>query len=104
MKRHLAVAALTAFGICAAVPALSANCAQRTEVVEKLASKYDEKLAAGGLQKTRSDKSFMEIWASSKTGTFTVLITSPQGVSCIVAAGTDFFKASDAPEPDGSES
>lgn len=104
MKRHLALAVLASLGLATAAAAQSANCGLRDNVVEKLASKYDEQLAAGGLQKSRMTQSIMEIWASSETGTFTVLITSPQGVSCVVAAGTDFFKAEAVPKVQGSAS
>lgn len=104
MKRHLTLSALTATALAAASMAQAANCGDRDKVVEKLASKYDEHLTAGGLQQTRSALSVMEIWASSKTGTFTVLITSPEGISCVVAAGTDFFDAEEAPRVKGSAS
>ena len=81
------------FGMAAmAPPALAANCAARDSVVESLESKYAERLTAGGLQATRGNQSVMEIWASTETGTYTVLITNAHGISCIVAAGTDFFK------------
>ena len=104
MKRHLTLAVLTAVGLAVAPVAHAANCGERTKVVEKLASKYDEHLTAGGLHKTRSAQSIMEIWSSSTTGTFTVLITSPQGISCVVAAGTDFFEAEEMPRVKGSAS
>lgn len=103
MKRHLTTAALIATALAAApVTAQAANCGLRTQVIEKLENKYDEHLTAGGLQKTSSAQSVMEIWSSSKTGTFTVLLTSPQGISCVVAVGTDFFKAAEAPQVQGS--
>lgn len=104
MKRHLSVVVLTSLAFVTAMPAQASNCGQRDLMVEKLATEYHEHLAAGGLQKVRSAEAILEIWASSKTGTFTVLITNPQGVSCIVAAGTDFFKASEKPEAEGTES
>ncbi|WP_245706523.1 hypothetical protein [Ruegeria marina] len=59
--------------------------------------KYSEQLTAGGLQPTRSGQSVIEFWASTETGTFTVLLTDANGVSCIVAAGTDYFQASPVP-------
>ena len=83
---------------------LAGNCAARDTVVDRLQSKYDETLAMGGLQGTQNTQSVMEIWASRDTGTFTVLLTSPSGVSCIVAAGTDFFEATPtSPEKPGTE-
>lgn len=104
MKRHLTLAALTSLALVTAMPAHATSCGMRDKMVEKLETKYREHLAAGGLQKVSSVDAVMEIWASSETGTFTVLITNPQGVSCIVAAGTDFFKASEKPKVEGSES
>ena len=48
-------------------------------------------LVAGGLQANQNVQTMVEVWASEKTGTFTMLLTSPEGVSCVVAIGTDFF-------------
>ena len=93
------------FGMAAlAPPVWAANCAERTSVVERLETKYSEHLTVGGLQKTNDAHSVMEIWASSETGTFTVLVTSAYGVSCIVAAGTNFFHIKQMLEPEGTAS
>ncbi|MEM1352379.1 MAG: hypothetical protein AAGF27_08535 [Pseudomonadota bacterium] len=105
MKRHLKTAGLVATALVAAPTTLvaqTANCGLRVQVIEKLQSKYDEHLTAGGLQSVSDKQSVMEIWASSETGTFTVLLTNPQGISCVVAVGTDFFKTAEAPDVKGS--
>ncbi len=67
--------------------AQAAKCAQRDDLVSRLESKYSEKLSARGLQ---SEKSMIEVFASVTSGTFTVLLTNPQGVSCVVGAGTNW--------------
>jgi hypothetical protein len=104
MFKRLLALSLT-FGMAAlAPPAFASNCAQRATVIERLETKYSEKLTVGGLQKNRTAQSVMEIWASDETGTFTVLLTNPNGISCIVAAGTDFFKAAPKEEPKGTAS
>lgn len=93
------------FGMAAtAPPAFAANCAARDTVIARLQSSYSEDLKVGGLQKVRSKQSIMEIWASDETGTYTVLLTDANGISCIVAAGTDFFKATPKDEPKGTPS
>ncbi|MDJ0631080.1 MAG: hypothetical protein QNJ44_22675 [Rhodobacter sp.] len=46
-------------------------------------------LAAGGL---RSQVQLFEIWASEATGTWTVLLTRPDGTSCVMATGTHWFR------------
>lgn len=72
----------------AASGADAANCALRDKVVERLETRYSEHLIARGLQ---SRHALMEIFASTDTGTYTVLITNAQGVSCVVSAGTDLI-------------
>jgi hypothetical protein len=90
------------FGMAAtAPPAYAANCAARDTVIARLQTAFSEDLKVGGLQKVRSKHSVMEIWASDETGTYTVLLTDANGISCIVAAGTDFFKAIPKDDPEG---
>lgn len=74
-------------------PAFAQNCAERDHVIEKLRKTYSEELMFGGLQKTRGKRSVMEVWVSEEKGTYTVLVTHANGLSCIVAVGTDFFEA-----------
>jgi len=74
------------------VAAQNLHCAARDRMVERLESKYSEVLTAGGLQGSTANATLIEVWASQKTGTFTVIMTNPQGVSCIVAAGTDWHQ------------
>lgn len=76
-----------------AFPAQAQNCAEREKVIAKLRDSYSEELAFGGLQKTRGAQSVMEVWTSEETGSYTVLVTHANGISCIVAVGTDFFEA-----------
>ena len=82
----LKLSALTAavLGI-AAVPALAQTpCGQRTDIIQVLAEKYRESHQASGLQ---SASAMVEIWASPETGTWTILVTQSNGVSCVVASG-----------------
>ncbi|WP_424832107.1 hypothetical protein [Ruegeria sp.] len=91
-----------AFGMAAtAPPALAQTCAQRDHIITKLQDSYSEELAFGGLQKSRNTQSVMEVWTSKETGSYTVLVTQPNGISCIVAVGTDFFEAVPKITPDG---
>ena len=98
-KRLISGAVL--FGMAAAAPPVLAQgmqCAARDRVVERLESKYTEVLTAGGLQgATTGRTTLVEVWASEKTGTFTVIMTNPQGVSCIIAAGTDWHQETPVP-------
>ena len=61
-------------------------CGNRTEIVKRLESRYDEKASALGLAATGG---VIELFTSEK-GTFTLMITQPNGVSCLVAAGDNW--------------
>lgn len=87
MKGLFLTTALAVASTCAQ----ASNCALRTDVIERLQSKYSEALVAGGLQGTQNVQTMVEVWASGETGTFTVILTNPKGISCVVATGTDFF-------------
>ncbi len=83
---------ITIFGTLALAPPVLAQgtaCAPRDAVVSRLATKYGEVLAAGGL---RNAGQLVEIWAAPDTGHWTALVTTPEGISCILAAGTDWHQ------------
>ena len=84
--------------------AAHANCALRDVVVEKLQNKYAEQLTAGGLHSSQSKTAMVEVWASPETGTFTVMLTRPNGISCIMASGTDWFDHAITAAPKGTAS
>lgn len=86
MRRILTGLALLAVTIPATAHAQSA-CAERDTVVEKLEAKYGESFAGGGLQ---SANSVFEVWFSKEKGTWTILLTRADGVSCIMASGTNW--------------
>jgi hypothetical protein len=67
-----------------------AACAERDMVVEKLEGRYGEAFAGGGLQ---SSSSVFEVWFSEEKGTWTILMTRPNGLSCIMASGTNWREA-----------
>lgn len=64
--------------------AQSQTCAKRTQVVERLSEKYGETLQSVGMH---SNNGLLEVYASEATGTWTILVTTPDGTSCLIAAG-----------------
>lgn len=62
----------------------TAACAKRELVVKKLEQGYGEILRSMGLQKSQG---IVEIYSSETTGSWTILMTRPDGVSCLIAAG-----------------
>lgn len=77
----------------AQTPPRTPQCAPRAEVLELVEGQQGQSRRAIGLS---SHMTVMELYASEARGTWTLLVTLPSGLSCLVAAGTD-FEASLAP-------
>lgn len=75
-----------------AVAGPSNKCAPRGTVVGHLADKYGEARRAIGLA---GQNQVVEVYASDETGTWTILVTSPAGISCLVASGDSFEALAD---------
>ena len=80
--------AATLFGLLAATPPALAQsaqqCAPRDVVVAKLKTKHGESARAVGISGGRAA---FEIWASSEKGSWTMLVTRTNKMSCIIASG-----------------
>ncbi|MDW4498657.1 hypothetical protein R5H30_11740 [Sulfitobacter sp. D35] len=60
------------------------RCAPRDLIVERLESRYEEHAKGAGLQ---TDTRLIELWSSKGGATWTILLTTPDGRTCILAAG-----------------
>ncbi len=63
------------------------NCAPREMVLERLADKYGETRQSIGLG---ADNAVVEVFASSDTGSWTITVTTANGLTCLVASGQSF--------------
>ena len=91
-----AVVAMLGFHPLAAEAQQNGPCAERTNVIDTLGTQYKESPRAIGLV---SQEAVLEIFVS-ETGTWTVVVTDPAGVSCVLAAGQSWEEipvASNAP-------
>lgn len=104
LKRQSACAALgvtVLFQIALPPAAASAQttCGLRARIVEVIEERYDEHqrlvaLSAGGV--------VVEFFANAETGSWTYLVTRPDGVACVLAAGDAWdFVAEAPPAPKG---
>lgn len=64
-------------------------CASRDKIVGQLSAKYQESHRASGLE---SDTKMVEIWTSPASGTWTILVTQANGITCIAAAGKNWLE------------
>jgi hypothetical protein len=71
------------------------TCAQHSVVVERLQSRFGEVRQSIGLGQNNS---VVEMFASTATGTWTIVVTNPRGVACLVASG-ESWEALNEPQP-----
>lgn len=76
-------------GLILATQAMAAGpqCGARDRVLAGLADRYGETRRGLGLA---DNNAVMEVFASDKTGSWTITITLPDGTMCLVAAGQAF--------------
>ena len=79
------------FGMAALAPPASAQtCGPRDQLVAQLTEKYKEISRGVGLT---SATQVVEFWSSKTTGSFSVLVTYPNGTTCILATGSNWTEA-----------
>ncbi len=69
------------------------NCAPRQIVLERLAVKYGETRQSIGVA---SNNAVVEVFASQDTGSWTITVTTPTGLTCLVASGQSFETLAEA--------
>lgn len=68
------------------------KCAERAKVLEHLGTRYGETRQSIGIA---SNNSVIEVFASAETGTWTITVTLPTGMTCLVASGEAFERLED---------
>ncbi|SDC52548.1 hypothetical protein [Ruegeria marina] len=69
------------------------NCAPRDVVLKHLTEKYGEARRGIGLVQQGS---VMEVFASDETRTWTIVVTLPNGMTCLVASGEAYEALAEA--------
>jgi len=87
MKEFLFLAIGFALLAATGAQAQGRNCATREKVVTRLADGYGESRQAIGLG---ANNQVVETFANLESGTWTVLVTMPNGLTCLVASGKAF--------------
>ncbi len=82
----------------APVNAQTRNCAERDTVVERLSDGYGESRQSIGMG---ANNSVVEVFASLETGTWTITVTMPNGITCLVASGQSFERLEEELTPAG---
>jgi hypothetical protein len=88
MTDKLLAFALGFAGLIVATQAMAQpQCAARDAVVTQLNSHYGETRRGMGIA---ANNSVMEVFASEKSGSWTITVTMPDGTMCLVASGQGF--------------
>ena len=85
MWKSLAIGA--ALAIFATTAQAASQCNERDNVLKLLSSKYSESPVAVGVTNNGGLVEVLKTAPEAKSDTWTIIITSPQGVSCLIAAG-----------------
>ncbi len=95
MFKRIFTAALI-FGTVAIGPPVLAQtaCMPRDRMVDSLNSRFSETLAGGGLQ---TEHRLIEVWRSAESGSFTIILTRPDGMSCVLASGQNWHDKAAVP-------
>lgn len=80
----LATAAALALAVGAPAQAEPMACDERAKVLDHLETKYSEKPVALGMA---TNGSLVEILSAGDGSTWTIVITNPNGTTCLMAAG-----------------
>ncbi len=76
------------------------NCAPRAMVLKHLTEKYGEARRGIGLVQQGS---VMEVFASDETRTWTIIVTLPNGMTCLVASGEAYETLAEALPASGND-
>ena len=87
-----------ALALLATPVAAETQCAPRPVVVAALTEKFGETRHAIGLN---GGGNVIEVYGNLETGSWTITVTSPQGITCLVADGSAFVLTADPAPPEG---
>lgn len=98
MKLKFAMLVAASFCLPLAAQAQGQNCGNRELVVERLTSKYGESRQSIGMAPKGR---VVEVFASLETGTWTITVTMPNGITCLVASGQSYEDVDEPIAPAG---
>jgi hypothetical protein len=94
MTRSMIALSLGFAGVILATQATQAapQCGARETVVTTLAERYGETRRSMGVA---ANNAVMEVFASTDSGTWTITVTTPNGMMCLVASGEGYEAMAD---------
>ncbi|AVO36582.1 hypothetical protein [Pukyongiella litopenaei] len=98
-RRRLVLLSAATLAASTAMPAAaqSTSCEIRERMLMNLARNYGETRQSIGLD---GSGSLMELFASRETGTWTIIKTLPNGLTCMIGSGESFETIAEEPDSD----
>ena len=93
MKKLLLALAL--FAGSSSIVAAQMLCVERVDMLDRLASEYGEELIE---VKMMEEHGLLEVLKSPTMGTWTLLLTKPGGISCVLATGRGLGTDEESPD------
>lgn len=72
------------------------TCAPREDIVKRLTETYGETRRSIGVARQGA---VMEVYASDQSGSWTITVTLPDGITCLVASGQAYEEMAEALPP-----
>lgn len=102
MKAETAVLTTALFvGMASFALAQGQTCGARDAVIERLAERYGESRQSIGMA---PEGRVVEVFASLESGTWTITVTMPNGMTCLVASGQSYENLDEPLRPTGIKS
>ncbi|MEQ9015935.1 MAG: hypothetical protein RLO38_15605 [Roseovarius confluentis] len=102
MKAETAVLTTALFvGMASSALAQGQTCGARDAVIERLAERYGESRQSIGMA---PEGRVVEVFASLESGTWTITVTMPNGMTCLVASGQSYENLDEPLRPTGIKS
>lgn len=76
------------------------HCADRAQVVNRLSDGYGETRQSMGIGRNNT---VVEVFASEETGSWTITVTLPNGMTCLLASGQAYESLQEDLRPTGME-
>lgn len=96
MRPVLLALALSVAALPATAQTSQRNCAAREAVLDRLATSFGEARQSIGLAQNNA---VVETFASEETGSWTITVTLPSGLTCLVASGQAFERVDETLQP-----
>lgn len=72
--------------------AQESRCYPREKVVQTLTERHNETIQSFGTFDFQGEIRLLETWANEDTGSWSIVITTPKGTSCVPIFGGDFVE------------